>query len=58
MNKYTHKVMFSTKSIISTYTVDDLSGFLNKNEMMTINKLLCLSENDEFFINEEIATWE
>ena len=50
--------MFSTKSIISTYTVDDLSGFLNKNEMMIINKLLCLSENDEFFINEEIATWE
>ena len=50
--------MFSTKSIISTYTVADLSGFLNKNELMTINKLLRLSEYDDFFINEEIASWD
>lgn len=45
--------MFDTQSLITTYTVNDLSHFLNKDEVKAINSLVKSSFYCDLFLEEE-----
>lgn len=50
--------MFHTRQLVNNYVINDMSDFLNKDEIKAINSLVKLSFYDDLFLDDELSSWE
>ena len=50
--------MFHTRRLVNNYVINDMSHFLNKDEIKAINSLVKLSFYDDLFLDDELSSWE